>query len=161
MLRNWSEVVPGPGPAAGSLVSGTEFVGILGSDILNETSGGSNGAGIFVSWDPEPTKRYRALVTSLTGDLLLYENGSGEANGEFVAVLDIYEDNILVSSGIVITGQVGYPPIEVFPYLAAKSGSYRVKTPIMLSSGKLGVVIAKALNGVSLVIDESGKFYIF
>ena len=36
MLRNWSEVIPGTGPAAGFLVSGTEFVGILGSDILNE-----------------------------------------------------------------------------------------------------------------------------
>lgn len=108
MLRNWSEVIPAGSPDAGALVSGTEFVGLLGSEILAATASGDHGSGLFVPWTPDAGKRYKAVVTALTGGpLRLAEDGSGEADAAFTATLSVYEDNLLVASGITVTGAIG------------------------------------------------------
>lgn len=107
MLRNWSEVIPAGSPQAGALVSGTEYVGLLGSEILAATASGDHGAGLFVPWTPEAENRYRVLVTALTGGPLdLAEDGSGVADGPFVATLSVYENNLLVSDTITVTGAI-------------------------------------------------------
>lgn len=107
MLRNWSEVIPAGSPDAGALVSGTEFVGLLGSEILAATASGDHGSGLFVPWTPDAGKRYKAVVTALTGGpLRLAEDGSGEADAAFTATLSVYEDNLLVSDSITVTGAI-------------------------------------------------------
>lgn len=107
MLRNWSEVIPAGSPDAGALVSGTEFVGLLGSDIATQTGTGTHGSGIFSEWSLDPAKRYRALVTALTGGpLRLDENGAGEADASFAATLSVYEDNVLIASGVPLEGAI-------------------------------------------------------
>lgn len=109
MLRNRSERIA-TGPGAGLLVAGTNYVGLTGTQILAATGSGTHGAGIFSEWGVTPARRYRALVTSLTGGpLRLDENGAGEADATFSALLTIYEwDGATVSTfaGIPLTGSI-------------------------------------------------------
>lgn len=109
MLRNRSERIA-TGPAAGRLVAGTNYVGLTGSQILAETGVGTHGAGIFSEWGVTLGRRYRALVTALTGGpLRLDENGAGEADATFAATLTVYEwdgPTVTVFAGIPITGSI-------------------------------------------------------
>lgn len=109
MLRNRTERVPG-GPNAGMLIAGTNYVGLLGSDILAAAGSGDFGASIFSVDSIDPAKRYRAALTSSTfpaGTLDLYENGSGEfVPPGGIATLSLYEDNLLYGSKS-LTGGIG------------------------------------------------------
>jgi hypothetical protein len=167
-LRDWGAVIPVGSPAAGALVAGTPFVGLLGSEILEATGDGTHGAGIFVPWTPEPGKRYKALVVSLTGGpLRLDEFGAGEADAPFAAILNVYEDNILVAEGITFTGVFAasvhgsangaVAALTLLPAYGTASGSTTAVVHGM-ASGILSPVAIEAATGSasgSVVLPES------
>lgn len=115
MLRNLTERVNGMS------CSGTPRVGLLGADILADTTLGDYGSGVFVNDSINPAKVYRALVLSHdfpAGGWVLNENGGGQASAEGSAVLAIYEDNLLLSpteAFSVAIGPATAPAIAVQP----------------------------------------------
>lgn len=96
MLRNMSETLPD-----GSLISGTEYVGLKGEDILSSAFGGDHGAGIMAAFDLESGRRYRLRVTSSsfeTGTLFVNENGSGRALSSGTFTFDFFDEDSPVPS---------------------------------------------------------------
>lgn len=156
MLRNWSERIPAGSPEAGALVSGTPYVGLLGSEILAATASGDHGSGLFVPWSVEPSKRYRPLVTGLTGaDLDLNEDGSGVGYGPFSATLSVYEDNLLVSDSITVTGAIG-AQIDV---AVAASVVHAVQAAAAVSAARL-VVDVDVAGLVTHSVQAAASMYV-
>lgn len=155
--RNLRERIPAGTPGAGKIVAGTRYVGLLGSEIMAATATGDHGAGLFVPWSPEAGNRYRVLVTALTGGpLVLREDGSGEAPAPFTATLSVYENNLLVAEGIVVSGTI---------VVEAYSGGGNVIVGIVavgaglaaeLSSGGGNAIVLVAASGDGVAVDAPG-----
>ena len=178
MLRNRTERIFA-GPGAGMLVAGTNYVGLLGSDLLATTADGDNGAGIFANDQAiVPSRRYRAVVVSSSfapGSMELREDGSGWANQPGRASLLWYEGNLLVTaagSRRLLVVEIGDAPPDLTrarvvraeetprPHLVADidvADSVLLYFDFAPLLGREGLVI-DSLDAVTISIDVRGGF---
>lgn len=114
MLRNYTET------AGGRIVSGTRFVGPTGAELLATGLLGDFGPSIWHNKGLDPTKRYRAIVTSSSGaSFTLNEDGSGEAQGAFTASLRLLEDNVEFAADVALgTSTAGLGMLRNYSELA-------------------------------------------
>lgn len=89
-------------PGFGSFVHyGGDGIGMLGSQILNETADGNYGGGFVQqclrnSGGVDPAVEYRLCVISGYAGFKVNENGSGTATGAGTATLTLYADGVEV-----------------------------------------------------------------
>lgn len=103
MNRNLNETLSG-----GKRIFGTPFVGLLGSDIVSQTSSGTDGAGLLANDQLTSNKRYRLLINNPAAfPGVVYENGSFTASSSIVTTYTLYEDNLLVSGTSTVTVNIG------------------------------------------------------
>lgn len=144
MLRNWSERIPAGSPAAGALVGGTPYVGLLGSQILADTAEGTHGFGLIFGWLPNAADRYRVLYTNVTGGpVRADEDGAGESDSPFTATVLAYQNNLLVDT-VAFNGLIGDP-------LQGNSSA-----TLSLSGAAAAAVIAAASSSAALALSGTG-----
>jgi len=92
MLRNMRET------AGGRAILGTQYVGLLGSQILAATATGTNGPGAMYNDGLVSSKRYRMLLANPSAfPGVVYEDGSFMASAAVSTTYRLYEDNVLVA----------------------------------------------------------------
>lgn len=148
MLRNWSETL------GGRLVSGTEYVGLLGSEILAAASAGDLGASIFANDSIDPSKRYRAkIVANTVPGLWLYEDGSGEASGAGVCTVEIYEDNLLIGTSKITVGWAYFTDLGAPVLVVRKNADGRYIVAGEATNTGLQAVIGVSSAGQLMVLE--------
>ena len=82
-------------------ITGTHWghtgIGVLGSEVLSATVGGTNGAGIIIQATNNgvvPTSEYRLFGVTIPAGFTINEDGSGTSTASGIAVMKLYKDGI-------------------------------------------------------------------
>jgi hypothetical protein len=93
MTTAWGGQPPG--------ITGTHWghagIGVLGSEVLANTVGGTQGAGIIIQATNNgviPSSEYRLYAVTLPAGFRINEDGSGSSTASGIAVMKLYKDGI-------------------------------------------------------------------
>ena len=149
--------------AGGRPILGTPFVGLLGAQIIAETTTGDDGPGLMANDGLASDKRYRIVLQEAFGtDGFVSENGDFTVTAPATTSYLLYEDNILVSgtatqvniatsTGAVTFSVTGQATVKFTAVGGVNTSTSAGGDPVSMSAAGLAQVVFAALGGVATI----------